>query len=378
MSAMRATAPPPAVAASGPGPGESPPGLPPDDQAAFATALDQARTAAAEGQDQGEPRTADAEGTQEVPVVSVGVLAPTPPAMRVTAPAPAPASVAVPASVPAEVPGPAAGVVADPGAALAPGAAAATRGDASTIQPSGPTVAAHPVADAPGIAVPEALAAAARSAAAPGPVPAVSPDAAPATSAAGPSPAPPAPAAAPATPTAPAGLPQPVAAPATAPVAAPAAAPVPVQLADHVERVADIVRMTSGHGVARARLELHPLDLGSVDVRLRSTAQGLVAAITVDQARTLEAVTRAGADLQQQLADRGLTVLRLDVTLAVTAGHAHDSAGHAGAREDRRDDARATGRPAGSDGPDPDDLTLPTPGPSVVTLAPGALIDVRA
>ncbi|MCW2997600.1 MAG: flagellar hook-length control protein FliK, partial [Solirubrobacterales bacterium] len=189
----------------------------------------------------------------------------------------------------------------------------------------------------------------------------------------------PAPDAAPSAPPATAGLPQPAAAPALAPAPAPAPAPLGAQLAEHVERVADIVRMTSAHGVARARLELHPLDLGSVDVRLRSTAQGLVAAITVDQADTLQAVTRAGAELQQQLADRGLNVLRLDVTLsgAASGGHAHDTTGQAGAREDRRDGAATSGRGAATVTAT-DDLPLSTPVPSVVTLAPGALVDVQA
>ncbi|MCW3016336.1 MAG: flagellar hook-length control protein FliK, partial [Solirubrobacterales bacterium] len=181
------------------------------------------------------------------------------------------------------------------------------------------------------------------------------------------------------------GLAQPAATPAAAPSPSPAAVPVPVgaQLAEHVERVADVVRMTSGPGVARARLELHPLHLGSVDVRLRSTAHGLVAAITVDRPETLQVVNRAGTELQQQLADRGLTVLRLDVTLSgavlgATDSHADDAAGQAGAREDRRDRAATTGRGMPTGGPVADDHPPSTPGPSVVTLASGALVDVHA
>ncbi len=153
----------------------------------------------------------------------------------------------------------------------------------------------------------------------------------------------------------------------------------PVQLADHVERVADIVRMTAGNGVARARLELHPLDLGTVDVRLRCTVQGLVASISVDRPETLQAVTRAGAELQQQLADRGLNLLRLDISLGAGAPAGQETAGQAGARQDgRAGAASAAPRADAAAEAGDDDLSLSIHGPSVTTLAPGALVDVRA
>ncbi|MCW3039069.1 MAG: flagellar hook-length control protein FliK, partial [Solirubrobacterales bacterium] len=170
-------------------------------------------------------------------------------------------------------------------------------------------------------------------------------------------------------------------APATAPASTPVNPTVPAQLAEHVERVADIVRLSNAHGVARARLNLHPDDLGSVDVRLRSTALGLVATISVDRAQTLQAVTRAGAELQQQLADRGLTVLRLDVSLADGGATARDTAGQAGAREDRRapDGTRTPGRrdTAGARIQGTPDLD-PTPEPAPPAVRRDGTVDVRA
>ena len=148
----------------------------------------------------------------------------------------------------------------------------------------------------------------------------------------------------------------------------------PGHTARNVERLNDLVQLASANGVARAHLELHPADLGMIDVRLRQTTQGLVASIAVHRPEALQAVTQAGADLRQSLEDRGLVLAQLDVSLAAGG----DQAG--AYREPRgQGTAPAAGRAgAGRGADDDDDLLTPLDSTSATTLPAGALVDVHA
>jgi flagellar hook-length control protein FliK len=146
-------------------------------------------------------------------------------------------------------------------------------------------------------------------------------------------------------------------------------------MARNVERLNDLVQVASANGVARARLQLHPADLGSIDVRLRQTTQGLVAQIAVHRPEALQAATQAGADLRQSLEDRGVVVAQLDVSLAASG----DQAG--AYREPRGQGAAGTGRSGGSPGAsaeDDDDLLTPIDPTTATTLPAGVLVDVHA
>jgi hypothetical protein len=129
--------------------------------------------------------------------------------------------------------------------------------------------------------------------------------------------------------------PAPPQAPATSPVnpAAPVAADHTVrtlQLADTALRLRELVDVATARGVARARLQLHPAELGGIDVRLRVTSEGLTASIAAERPEAVQALQQAAAELKRTLEHRGLTVLSVDVTLAGPAGGSNGGQAQAG------------------------------------------------
>jgi flagellar hook-length control protein FliK len=98
--------------------------------------------------------------------------------------------------------------------------------------------------------------------------------------------------------------------------------PVPVPTPSHaglaaaVERVHDLVRIATNRGAARATLQLHPVELGAVNVDLRTTRAGLVATIAASDQAGLDALQHAGAELRRSLEDRGVTLHRIDLQLS--------------------------------------------------------------
>ncbi|MBS3734239.1 MAG: flagellar hook-length control protein FliK [Phycisphaerae bacterium] len=102
--------------------------------------------------------------------------------------------------------------------------------------------------------------------------------------------------------------------------------------------VADqIAEAISGGGVRAGRrvvVRLHPPELGSVRVTIRSDGDGVRGVVEVDNARTLAEVERQSAALAERLSDQGIAFRRLDVTLndASQRGGA-DSDGHSATRD---------------------------------------------
>lgn len=185
----------------------------------------------------------------------------------------------------------------------------------------------------------------------------------------------------PATPAASAPSPAPQAAPpATAPPAHAAAQPQTAagtpMLPSTVHRMQALVDFAVRKGHAQAHLELHPAELGQVNVRLRSAAGGgLTATMTVDRPEALQALQVAADQLRQSLEDQGVEVARLDIGLSAQA---RGDEARTGAREDGRDASGGISRRRGTDAADPDhddpDLAPATARP----LNPGALVDVQA
>jgi hypothetical protein len=190
--------------------------------------------------------------------------------------------------------------------------------------------------------------------------------------------------------TADAGVPAPAATPAAAPALplAPPAAPhasAPADAAPRVRAVAlehavETVRLALRHGtergVSHARITLAPRELGTVEVHLRHTPDGLVARVVAEHASAVQQLQHAGAELRRSLEQQGLTVLRLDV-----GGFAGESAGRRGAATAFGHDDR--GRPR--DGTPVDPLAPlgaadPVAGETTTTLQlpNGALVDVLA
>jgi len=173
----------------------------------------------------------------------------------------------------------------------------------------------------------------------------------------------PQPAAQPQAPVAPAAPPPPAAA-ARAALPTPTATPVPLPRAaeavEHLLRVA-----TSRGGVTHARIALRPAELGSVDVHIRSTAEGLVARVVAHTAEAVQTLQHAANDLRQSLEEKGLNLKSLDI-------------GQPGERDAGRAGADAGDKAASADsglGAETDDTATET---STLRLPSGVLVDVLA
>jgi flagellar hook-length control protein FliK len=120
----------------------------------------------------------------------------------------------------------------------------------------------------------------------------------------------------------------PAAAPAVpvAQTAAPSSA-TPVPLTRAAETVEHVLRLASARGVTHARLVLRPDELGSVDIHLRQTADGLAARVVATTPEAVQQLQQAAADLRRSLEQQGVNLIALDI------GHSdHDrSAGRSGA-----------------------------------------------
>ena len=103
---------------------------------------------------------------------------------------------------------------------------------------------------------------------------------------------------------------QPIAA---APAPSPAA-PVPgARLAQAVETVHQVIRISQSGGITQARVQLHPEELGSIDIHLRSTPDGVVARVVADASQAAAVLRDGGDELRRQLASQGINLTHFDV-----------------------------------------------------------------
>jgi Meckel syndrome type 1 protein len=101
----------------------------------------------------------------------------------------------------------------------------------------------------------------------------------------------------------------------TAPTAGPRglAHATPVPLSRAAEAVENVLRLASSRGVTHARIALRPVELGSIDVHLRSTAEGLVARVVAHSPDAVQQLQQAANDLRRSLEEQGLNLLNLDI-----------------------------------------------------------------
>jgi len=128
------------------------------------------------------------------------------------------------------------------------------------------------------------------------------------------------------------------------------------------ERIEALVRVATRQGVAEARMELHPQELGSVVVKLRVTSDGLNATFTASNADAIPQLQQAGEDLRRSLEARGLTLATLDVRAET---------GQASERRDQRGWGRSKERRVVEE-IDDDSTTVTT------SISVGELVDVHA
>jgi flagellar hook-length control protein FliK len=170
-------------------------------------------------------------------------------------------------------------------------------------------------------------------------------------------------------PTAASAQPAPQPAPA-APAAAPQA-PVPgMRLAQAVETMHQVIRISQSSGITQARVQLHPEELGQVDIHLRSTPDGVVARVVADASQAAAVLRDGGDDLRRQLAQQGINLTRFDVG---TTGQEQRQASFAGGGDQHQ---------RGSRGNTPEDVdshaSVDHNPETTVSLPNGVLIDVLA
>jgi hypothetical protein len=145
----------------------------------------------------------------------------------------------------------------------------------------------------------------------------------------------------------------------------------PVPLARAAETVEHVLRLAASRGVTHARIALNPAELGSIDVHLRHTAEGLVAKVVAHSAEAVVQLQQAANDLRRSLEEQGVNILNLDIGHSGedrSAGRAGSGAGDEGHGRERGGDPVADG--AAVDG----EVTVKTN----LQLPNGVLVDVLA
>ena len=105
-----------------------------------------------------------------------------------------------------------------------------------------------------------------------------------------------------------------------APVAPPVATPAPTALQRAIplyrapESAAQLIQIAADRGITHAKLNLKPVELGGIEVRLQSTPHGVTAQLVADSAEAAKLLTQAANDLRRDLADRNVNLLSLDVS----------------------------------------------------------------
>jgi flagellar hook-length control protein FliK len=80
------------------------------------------------------------------------------------------------------------------------------------------------------------------------------------------------------------------------------------------ETTATMIHIAAERGVTHARLNLKPVELGGIEVRLRTTPQGIEAKLVADSPEAAKLLQTAAADLRRDLEARDVNLLSLDVS----------------------------------------------------------------
>jgi flagellar hook-length control protein FliK len=149
-------------------------------------------------------------------------------------------------------------------------------------------------------------------------------------------------------------------------------APAGMRLAQAVETVYAVIRMSQSNGITRARVQLHPEELGSIEIHLRSTPDGVAARLVTDGSQAANVLRHAGDELRRALQAQGVNLTQFDVGTAGQEQRRSASPQGDGAPP-RRD-----GRGGDSSGPDAANALEPTTEETTIRLPNGVLVDVLA
>jgi flagellar hook-length control protein FliK len=86
-----------------------------------------------------------------------------------------------------------------------------------------------------------------------------------------------------------------------------------VPMQEMIDAIHATVAMAARQGIAQARIELQPEELGQISIRLSQTSAGLSARVSADTAAGAQALTQGDSELRQSLSSLGVSLLRLDI-----------------------------------------------------------------
>jgi flagellar hook-length control protein FliK len=152
-------------------------------------------------------------------------------------------------------------------------------------------------------------------------------------------------------------------------------------LAQAPRAVGQLIHLASERGVQHARLNLKPVELGGIEIRLVASSAGVTAHVVADSPEAARLLQQAGDDLRRSLADNNVELLSLDVSTsdqerrdASAASGGFEQFGETGQRG--RD---GLGRPQHAGAGETDtDLPTSTDQGTVIELPDGVLVDVLA
>jgi flagellar hook-length control protein FliK len=79
--------------------------------------------------------------------------------------------------------------------------------------------------------------------------------------------------------------------------------------------------MAGENGYTRARVTLHPEELGGVEVMLRGSSSGLTATVVAENPHAAHLLQQSADELQRRLADQGLELASLQISVGGEAAN---------------------------------------------------------
>jgi hypothetical protein len=137
--------------------------------------------------------------------------------------------------------------------------------------------------------------------------------------------------------------------------------------------VAQLIHVARRDGIDHARINLRPVELGGIEIRLQHSAAGVAAQVIAESPEAARLLDQAAGDLRRALERQDVTLLSLDVSTSDdrrSAGSAGSGFDLAGGRDGRPDGGGRSG-----DGAEPEAEAAVT---ATVQLPDGLLVDVLA
>jgi hypothetical protein len=86
-----------------------------------------------------------------------------------------------------------------------------------------------------------------------------------------------------------------------------------VALGQLVRTVDLTLQMAATRNITRAKLHLHPAELGAIEIHLRHSASGMTARVVAESPEAVAALQQSSNDLRRSLEQSGITLTGLDI-----------------------------------------------------------------